>query len=188
VNGVFVSSVAFSPDGKALAAGYGGGIGGGGGVVVWDVAARQRLSVPPLPVNGVFVSSVAFSPDGKALAAGCGVGVVLFDARGERLRTAPLVVGEDSVDRVAFEPSGTIAAGYGVGVLLLGVDPEPWEHQAARIANRNFTRDEWRRYFPDEPYRRTFRSLPWPDDMPEDEKKRAEAWDREHPEEQEANR
>ena len=33
-----VRSVAFSPDGKTLAAGYGGVGGGGGGVVLWDVA------------------------------------------------------------------------------------------------------------------------------------------------------
>ena len=43
-----VKSVAFSPDGKTLAAGYGGG-GGGGGVVLWDVAARKRLADEPLP-------------------------------------------------------------------------------------------------------------------------------------------
>ena len=35
-----VRSVAFSPDGKTIAAGYGGGS-GGGGVVLWDVAARD---------------------------------------------------------------------------------------------------------------------------------------------------
>ena len=27
---------------------------------------------------------------------------------------------------------------------------------AGRIANRNFSRDEWRQYFPDKPYRPTF--------------------------------
>ena len=43
-------SVAFSPDGKTLAAGY-GGTGGGGGVVLWDAAARERLADEPLPVD-----------------------------------------------------------------------------------------------------------------------------------------
>ena len=66
-----VKSVAFSPDGKTLAAGYGDGV--GGGVVLWDVAARKRLADEPLPVKEGAFTSVAFSPDGKTLAAGYGV-------------------------------------------------------------------------------------------------------------------
>ena len=46
----YVSSVAFSPDGKTLAAGYGVG-GGGGGVVLWDTARRERLQEKPLAVT-----------------------------------------------------------------------------------------------------------------------------------------
>ena len=93
---------------------------------------------------------------------------------------------------MAFSPDGkTLAAGYGGGglgggVVLWDVDLESWQRLAGRIANRNFTRDEWRQYFPDKPYRRTIRSLPWPHDLSEDERKRAEAWEREHPEEQKA--
>ncbi len=46
VNEGGVKSVAFSPDGKTIAAGcY------GGGVVLWDVAARKRLVDEPLPVK-----------------------------------------------------------------------------------------------------------------------------------------
>jgi WD40 repeat protein len=76
--------VAFSPDGRTLAAGYGAAV---GGVVLWDAAARRRLSDDPLPVKEGFVGSVAFSPDGRTLAAGYGAegydnavgGVVLWD-------------------------------------------------------------------------------------------------------------
>ena len=61
------------------------------------------------------VTSVAFGPEGK-IAAGYGRqwsgGVVLFDARGERLRAAPLEVKEGPVTSVAFGPTGKIAAGY----------------------------------------------------------------------------
>ena len=112
------TSVAFSPDGKTIAAGYDGVGGGvGGGVVLWDVAARKRLADDPLPVKEGDVRGVAFSPDGKTIAAGYGGRV-------------------------------------GGGVVLWDVDLESWQRIAGRIANRNFTRDEWRQYFPEEPYRR----------------------------------
>jgi WD40 repeat protein len=65
--------VAFSPDGKALAAGYSvRDSNGGGGVVLWDVAGRSRLSQEPLAVKEGHVTSVAYSPDGKSLTAGYG--------------------------------------------------------------------------------------------------------------------
>ena len=63
-----VNSVAFSLDGKTLAAGRVGGP--VSGVVLWDVATRKRLLEDPLPVKEGYVNSVAFSPDGKTLAAG----------------------------------------------------------------------------------------------------------------------
>jgi hypothetical protein len=95
---------------------------------------------------------------------------------------------------VAFSRDGkALAAGYGGGggggVVLWDVDLGSWQRLAGRIANRNFTRDEWRQYFPDEePYRRTIRSLPWPHDLSEVEREAAEAWEGEHPEAQEAQR
>src|SRR5206468_1954663 len=96
--------------------GRGGGVGGGragagGGVVLFDAAARGRLSGQPLAVKEGDVSSVACSPDGKALAAGfAGVGggdafggVVLFDAAARgRLSGQPLAVKEGAVLSVAF--------------------------------------------------------------------------------------
>ena len=82
-----VKSVAFSPDGKTIAAGYSGQR-WQGGVVLWDVAA-QTAGDEPLPVKEGKVRSVAFSPDGKTIAAGYGVsggggGVVLWDAAARR--------------------------------------------------------------------------------------------------------
>ena len=120
------------------------------------------------------VTDVAFSPDGKTLVAGCGVGVggVLFDVGGRRrLAEEPFAVKEGSVNGVAFSPDGkTLAAGYGYdyvrGVVLFDADLESWQRLAGRIANRNFTRDEWRQFFPDEPYRRTVPGIPLPTDDP----------------------
>ena len=42
-----------------------------------------------------------------------GGGVVLFDARGQRLHNSPLPVKEGAVTSVAFGPDGAVAAGFG---------------------------------------------------------------------------
>jgi WD40 repeat protein len=179
-----VWSVALSHDGKTIAAGFGRiGLGvQGGGVVLWDGATRQRLVDAPLPVAEGPVWSVAFSHDGKTIAAGFDSGkvggVVLWDsATRQRLIDAPLPVAEGGVCSVALSDGGkTIAAAYrgyifadGVsgddGVVLWDADLESWQRRAGQIANRNFTRTEWRDYFPDVPYRATFPDLPVPPEV-----------------------
>lgn len=62
-----VSALAFSPDGKVLAAGASGGIGGRSPVSLFDVSSGERFGVLAGPTEGV--SQVAFSRDGKRVAA-----------------------------------------------------------------------------------------------------------------------
>jgi WD40 repeat protein len=163
-----VTSVAFSPDGEILAAGYESG--NGGGVVLWDVATRTRLDKDPLPVQEGRVQSVAFSPDdttlapdGKILAVGFGSGVVLWDATTHRrLLKDPLPVGGQ---RIAFSRDGRTLACASGDVVVWDVDLESWQHRAALIANRNFTRNEWHQYFPDDRYRPIFPKLPVPPEV-----------------------
>jgi RNA polymerase sigma factor (sigma-70 family) len=92
-----------------------------------------------LPVAEGGVRGVAFGPEGR-IAAGYAFsspgggrpdrgGVVIFDARGERVRPAPLKLKEDEgpVRGVAFGPEGRIAVGYddrigGGGVVIFDRD------------------------------------------------------------------
>ena len=123
-----VATVAFSPDGKTLAAGYSAGQ--GGGVVLWDTARRSRLQAQPLAVpegpkqlipRGR-VASVDFTPDGVAIAACYGSfdrgGVMLWDtARRSRFRDQVQAPYSGRFESVAFSPDGkTLAAGYGTGM------------------------------------------------------------------------
>jgi WD40 repeat protein len=93
------TSLAFSPDGAMVAAGYDLGY-----VEMWQVAAGE--SVYRLEELGVAVRSVAFSPDGRTLAAGGADGTVgLWDAKsGDFLRT--LEGHRGAVNGLAFRPDG----------------------------------------------------------------------------------
>jgi WD40 repeat protein len=107
-------ALAFSPDGKLLAA-----TGQERSVVLWDVqtgAPRRRLDGPPSGVWGV-----AFSPDGKRLAAGGDAGVVFcWD-----LTTGQPVLGPDDghagpVTAVAFGAGGrSVVTASGDGTVRL---------------------------------------------------------------------
>jgi WD40 repeat protein len=173
VDTLAVWSVEFSPDGKLLVTGSSRDY---FSLDWWDAATRVRHAYPPLAMNRSNVRSVSFSPDGKILAAGYYLGrgsvsgVVLWDVAARKPYVDdPISMREGAVRSVSFSPDGkTLAAGYWGnraaigGVLLCDVAPESWLRRAAQIANRNFTKMEWRQYFPDEAYRKTFPDLPSP--------------------------
>jgi predicted dehydrogenase len=71
----WVASVAFSPDGRLLAAGsY-------ETVRLWSVT--DQADAATLPVQGGFARSLAFSPDGRLLAVGGYQSITLFDVAGK---------------------------------------------------------------------------------------------------------
>ncbi|PVE13903.1 WD40 repeat domain-containing serine/threonine protein kinase [Streptomyces scopuliridis] len=118
-NGV---AVAFSPDGKTIAAG------GGGRVELRDVADRKlRATFTQRDKSGKAVlgtPSLAFSPNGKLLAVGTGSGVVgLWDVA--KRRQVGLTHGDrtKTIESVAFSPDGKLlATGGGDGVRLWDAD------------------------------------------------------------------
>lgn len=107
-----VRVLAFSPDGKTLAAGIGGGWGysqSPGGVVFWDVPGFKERSGGILSPGNTVVS-IAFSPDGKLLAWGGYDGCLHLWSIPKEKEAARLFTNA-MLTRVAFSPDGkTLAA------------------------------------------------------------------------------
>ena len=110
----WVLSVAFSPDGKTLAAA--GGL-GDGQVWLWNIESNPPTLQTKLKGDGYLIRTVAFSPDGRLLAAtdqarpGAGVGhsaVRLWQLGDGSPRALPSLEthSEGHIGAVAFSPSG----------------------------------------------------------------------------------
>ena len=116
-----VNSVAFSPEGRALAA-AGGEPGRPGGVILWDVDTRTPRVV--LRGHTQEVSSVLFSADGGTLATASPDGTVrLWDPDTAAARSA-LAPGIGALRAVAFSPDGLTLVAAGTAGTIAVVDTE----------------------------------------------------------------
>ncbi|HKI20747.1 MAG TPA: hypothetical protein VKA15_22845 [Isosphaeraceae bacterium] len=114
------------------------------------------------------ILSVAVSPDGRRVVVG-GIDPTIRIWDLTDLGAAPVLLHND--DRVfasvALSPDGRFVVAGGADPLVF-----PWHLRvedlidlAKRTAGRNLTLAEWRLYFPDLPYHRTFPGLPDPDGL-----------------------
>jgi WD40 repeat protein len=99
-----VWSLAFSRDGKRLAAGC-----FQGSVFIWDLSTGQRLH--DLRIGDLTVPQLAFSPDSQKLAvAGQAAAIRLYDVTSGREERPPLYLHQGRTRCVAFNPNNTLMA------------------------------------------------------------------------------
>lgn len=123
-----INSVAFSPDGKLLAASLAAGL-----VQLWDATTYQEVGT--LAGTEAGVGAIAFSPDGKLLAGATNTNEVLLWSMPGRQRVGALTYQDTDRDRVAaqvfsiaFSPDGsTLVAGTGGGLIVI------WDIASRRV-------------------------------------------------------
>ena len=134
-----IQAIAFSPDGKRLAAAL-------PSLPVWNGATaapitRLGLSAPntltnpllPIPAHAGLVYSIAFSPDSKLLASGGQDGVVkVWEIATGGLKQA-FREHKGSVISVAFSPSGKVIASSSAFTAALGSDSPMVERSAGEV-------------------------------------------------------
>jgi len=157
-----VSDFVFSPDNRTLLS-----AGWDGLIILWNISgsnAPAQFGTPLKISTSTEGMLLAISADGRTLASAAGSSISLWDISDP---SAPVLLGElpgrstdsfgSGISSFAFSPDDKIlVSGSRDGsILLWDVDPQSWVTRACQKAGRNFTRDEWTQYFPDEEYHAT---------------------------------
>jgi WD40 repeat protein len=164
-----VTSVAFIPHAEGAVA-MATGTSNRQQITLWNWSTSKNISLS----NTGQVRSLTSNPDGTVLAArNCDRRIRLWDIDWDRDIDrdrqmdfgTPLPDGKvgcepESVQRsglLTFSPDGkALASLREYSIELWTMDPDVWKDRLCKVANRNLTRDEWRRYIgPDEAYHKS---------------------------------
>ena len=154
-NGVVV---AFSTDGQYLAAANEADT-----IELWLTADNFAHVAHTLRGHTDFINGLAFSPNGQWLASGSIDGTVRLWSLAH-LEVEPIVLQgvDNGHDSLTFSPDGQwlVAGSVEKPALLWQMNLDKLTARACQAAGRNFTLEEWDRYFRSEPYRQTCSEWP----------------------------
>ena len=144
------TAVAFTPNGQQLLA-----VSFDGAVTVYQKPRWRRAGGFRAAVDGH--AHLAYSTDGQFLLISDARATSLWDADTRRLIATPLSVRGDGTNDAVFLaalPGADVAyLASQTSLARLDMNPGHWRRQACALVGRRLTREEWRRYLPDRPYR-----------------------------------
>ena len=168
-----VSAVAFRPGREELAFATCARLDDGGAVRECAFSATHFLGLAPSPGEDVplyghrgRITDLAFNPDGTLLASGASDGSVALWDSVNRHRLGPVLPAHAlPVEAVRFVSSEAFVSSTESDEIEWHGSVVHWKEAACRIANRNFTRDEWMKYMEDVPYDIICPDLPDPSEV-----------------------
>jgi WD40 repeat protein len=152
-------AVAFAADDRLIVGAVGANI------YVWSTAGERA---PLLLPHNTDITSLQASPDGRYLTTAAGNVVAVWDlASGELISQWS---NSGRISQVCFldDAKYVVTGDDQDNAIVWRWQRNDLVEQACATLSRNFTREEWTRYFADRPYRKTCADLPGPDDTAED--------------------
>jgi WD40 repeat protein len=151
------TAVAFAPDGQQLLAASFDGTVTAYENADWSAAGSFRTSA-----DGH--AHLAYSTGGQFLLISDARATSLWDADRHRLIAEPLSLqGDGTNDALFLAPvpeTDVVYLASQTALARLDMNPAHWRQQACSLAVRRLTRDEWRRFLPDLPYRPACGTVP----------------------------
>lgn len=126
-------------------------------IIFWDMKNFEQAALPLLRSTDSILS-IALNPNDTWMASGnYDNSISLWDTQVGQPIGKPLIGYTDKVLDVSFSPDGDLLATVSADktIVLWNINPQTWIEKTCQRAGRNFTYEEWDKYFPGESYRTT---------------------------------